>query len=182
MNALAESGAVFNDKRDRRFLLWRSREDGAGIISFTLLNPSTADEIKNDPTVLRCWIRSQEMGFKTMLLTNIFSYRSTDPKGIVIEEAAELLENIVTIRRSAIRADLVVCAWGIHGQLDRRGHQILGMMRQDRIPVHVFGMTKSGEPRHPLYLPYNLKPTPLDWDSLRIDGGFVQYKNKEEEA
>ena len=177
----ASSGAIFNDSEDRRFLLWRSREKGHGIVTFILLNPSTADENKNDPTVLRCWTRAQALGFKTMLLTNLFSFRSTNPKGIQIDRDGDLLENTVTIRRCAVRSNLVICAWGNHGKLERRGHQILGGLRGSGIDVHVFGISKQGEPIHPLYLPYGLETKRLDWDSIRIDGGSIVFENKEAE-
>lgn len=49
-----EKGAQFSDCRMYRYALWRVWAQGDGCITFIGLNPSTADENKDDPTIRRC--------------------------------------------------------------------------------------------------------------------------------
>ena len=74
-------GAVFNPGRTHRYLLWRIDNTMAsgGMICWVLLNPSTADETKNDPTVERCVRRSCRLGYRIVVVANAFALRSTDP-------------------------------------------------------------------------------------------------------
>lgn len=180
-NIIGENGAIFNEDRTKRFLLWRSRPEGDGVITFIMLNPSTADEVKNDPSVLRCWTRAQKMGFRVMFVCNLFSIRSTDPKGIVPDEGDDYHENFSTIIRAVRRSNMIVCAWGNHGDINTLGHQILGNLRRLEYPVFVFGITKANQPKHPLYIGYDVEPKPIDWKSLKLRTGGIIFNDLKED-
>jgi hypothetical protein len=80
------SGAIFSPCRKWRYVLWRIWEpvdkflEGERMIVFIGLNPSTADEHKNDPTVSRCVRMARDWGFPGMFMLNAFAYRATDPQ------------------------------------------------------------------------------------------------------
>lgn len=159
----ALSGATFSQCGQYRYLLWR-HFNGPRIgrmVNFCMLNPSTADEADNDPTVERCCVRAKEWGFDSMFVTNIFGLRSTDPAGL--KKVADPVgpENDSFLWSSANAAAMVVCAWGNHGKLNGRSLQVLEMFKMHCVPeLRAFSITKTGEPNHPLYLGYSVQPQP----------------------
>ena len=125
---------------------------------FLMLNPSTADENKTDPTVRRCMGFARQWGFASLSVINIFAYRATNPKELRFVNDPIGDWNDIIIKRTADKAPMVVCAWGTHGGLRGRGKQVLEMLEPYNEKLFHFGWTKNGQPRHPLYVPAN---TPL---------------------
>src|SRR5579864_646380 len=82
-------GAWFDRGRRYRYLLWRAWGGGGRFVLFILLNPSTADQDRNDPTVERCERRARTSGFDGLLVANLFALRSTDP-GVLREASAPI--------------------------------------------------------------------------------------------
>jgi hypothetical protein len=158
----AESVAVYSDCEMYRYLLTRVWDDGGRKALFVMLNPSTATEVQNDPTVERCERRARALGFGAFRVTNIFAWRDTDPKAL--EAAADPVgpENDAAIRDSAGWADFIVAAWGTHGAHLDRGPAVVRLLRDTRRPVHVLDLTKAGHPKHPLYVGYDRQP--VLWD------------------
>ena len=76
----APSTAVYSDCERYRYLLTRVWEPAGRKALFIMLNPSTATEVQNDPTVDRCDRRARTLGFGVFMVTNIFAWRDTDPK------------------------------------------------------------------------------------------------------
>ena len=76
----ADSTAVYSDCESYRYLLTRVWNPQGQKALFVMLNPSTATEVQNDPTVERCERRARALGFGAFRVTNIFAYRATDPK------------------------------------------------------------------------------------------------------
>lgn len=153
--------ARFSPCRRWRYALWRRWGEGA-LANFLLLNPSTADESDNDPTVERCQRRAAMLGYDGLVVTNLFAWRSTDPSALYTTDAPVGPDNDAAILEAASDAALVVCGWGNHGQLSGRGGAVLAMLRQAGVRPHCLAMTGAGEPQHPLYLPYSLVPQPMD--------------------
>ncbi len=165
------SGAVFSPDRRYRYLLWRRWSDdppgarGAGQAPwalFVLLNPSTADETVNDPTVERCQRRAMKAGYGGMVVLNIFALRSTDPSALYEEGDPVGRRNDRYIRFAVHRIPDVVCGWGTHGAHLDRGRKVLDLLTTIGVRPQAFGLTQQGQPKHPLYLPYSLAPTPLE--------------------
>lgn len=154
------SGALFSEDRLYRYLLWRS---GRRRVVFIMLNPSTADETKDDPTIRRCRGYARDWGFDGVIIANIFAYRSTDPKALY--ELADPVgpENDRYILNAAAQsAGPVVCAWGGHGKLNSRGAHVAKLLRDAGHKPMAFGFTQAKknvtpQPWHPLYLPADLK-------------------------
>lgn len=149
-------GAMFSADRRHRYTLWRRWwvPDGGGrLLAFCGLNPSTADETKNDPTVKRCINRAKRMGYDGMIMLNIFAYRSTDPHGLleVPDPVGELNDEV--LRVVAGGAAGVLACWGTHGTINGRGAFVLKLLKQTAKRLSVLDWTKDGHPKHPLYHP-----------------------------
>jgi hypothetical protein len=153
------SKAVFSPDLKYRYTLPRDFPTGKGTVAFTLLNPSTADDTKNDPTVRRCMGYAMHWGYRKLIVINIFALRSTDPKALYLEKDPIGPDNDYWILKVCSEADLVVAGWGAHGVLDHRGFDVRHMLSNVRLKC--LGKTKDGEPKHPLYLPGNAELVPL---------------------
>lgn len=155
----ALSEAVYSDCETYRYLLTRVWGPGPKAL-FVMLNPSTATEVQNDPTVERCERRARALGFGAFRVTNIFAYRATDPK--VMRAAADPVGpgNDSAILASVGWADSIVCAWGNHGLHLDRGEKVEALLRGAGARLTHLGLTGQGQPRHPLYVGYDQQPQP----------------------
>lgn len=154
------SRAVYSPCMAYRYDLVRRWDAGGRAALFIGLNPSTATEAQNDPTVERCERRARAMGFGAFRMGNIFALRATDPRDMRAHAEPVGALTDAHLRAAALWADLIVCAWGAHGiHLGREG-AVINLLRATGKPLHVLGLTKAGAPRHPLYLPYAATPQP----------------------
>jgi len=154
-----DTGAEFSPCRRYRYRLWRTWDDSKEKCCFIMLNPSTADEATNDPTVERCERRARAWGYGGLIVVNLFAMRSTDPKALYAEADPVGPKNMVAIQQAAIDSAIVVAAWGTHGALHGQGEQVAARLRRD-FPdkARALRVNKDGSPAHPLYLPYTLGP------------------------
>ena len=154
------NGAVFSYCRNYRYSLWRN-ENQSGLeklVAFIGLNPSTADEEKNDPTVKRCINFAERWGYGGMVMLNLFAFRATDPKVMRAENEPVGPLNLGVIQWFAERVGLVVTCWGNHGShLDQYKITVSTI---SSYKLHHLGLTKTGQPKHPLYLRADTKPIP----------------------
>ena len=123
-----------------------------------MLNPSTADEQANDPTIARCETRGRDWGFGGIEIVNLFAYRATDPKDLKKAKYPEGPENTTHLTKALDDAGLILAAWGVHGAHRGQDQKVLADLTN--YDLHVLGLTKAGLPRHPLYVGYNVKPQP----------------------
>lgn len=142
--------AVFDASGRYRYLLTRTTGPARPRLAFVLLNPSTADARRNDPTIRRCIGYAQRWGFGRLEIVNIFAYRTTYPRELLAHHEPVGRGNDAWIRRVARRADRVVVAWGAHGSALGRSARVARLL--DGIEAWCLGTTRAGEPRHPLYL------------------------------
>lgn len=157
--AVAQSEAVYSDCERYRYLLTRCWGPGSKAL-FVMLNPSTATEVQNDPTVERCERRARALGYGAFRVTNIFAFRATDPKVMRAEADPVGPANDLAILDSLPWADLVLCAWGNHGLHVNRGAEVAALLRKAKVPLWHLGLTGQGQPRHPLYVGYDQQPQP----------------------
>lgn len=130
---------------------------------FIGLNPSTADEVQDDPTVRRCINFSKEWGYSGLCMTNIFGFRATDPVYMKVQEDPVGPENDKALLEIAENAGVIVAAWGVHGVHLERESKVKALLG-DRLKC--LRLTKDGHPAHPLYLPKILMPVPFVHDQL----------------
>ena len=155
---LSSSGATFSPCRRWRYLLWRRWDEAKPAANFLMLNPSTADEAKLDPTCARARDYAERWGYGALIVTNVFAFRNTDPNRMKAVKDPIGKDNDAAIVRAAKESALVVCAWGNHGAFLDRSTEILRMMKAKGIALHALRVNANGEPAHPLYLPGKLKP------------------------
>ena len=155
---LISSGAEFSSDRRYRYTLWRAWGLGQRAC-FILLNPSTADESTNDPTIERCERRARMWGYAGLEVLNVFAFRSTDPAGLLRVDDPVGPDNDSAIGRVAGSSAVVICGWGGHGTLLGRGRAVLNLL--SGTPLYALRINAAtGEPGHPLYLPYSAMPQP----------------------
>lgn len=154
------SGAEFSPCRTWRYVLWRrwNWQGYANQVMFIGLNPSTADEREDDPTIRRCIRFAKDWGYGGLLMMNAFAFRATDPKDMkaAIDPIGPGNDEAFGYRRTQV--GLIVAAWGAYCPLVRAEciHEALGYR-----PVMCLGVNKDGTPKHPLYLKATTKPQPF---------------------
>lgn len=166
MSLFGTEGAAFSQDRRYRYKLWRIWNPALRHMVFVLLNPSTADEINNDPTVARCIERASLLGYGGCVVLNIFAWRSTDPHYLyaLVDPIGPENDQYILDEASKPETGLVLCGWGQHGKLHQRGEYVLDLIRHAGKNPHCLKMNNDGTPGHPLYLPYSMKPWPIPED------------------
>jgi len=148
------SSAVFSDDMIYRYSLTRAWNQTGGRCVFIGLNPSTADEIKNDNTVRLCIGFAKSWGYGALTMLNAFAFRSTYPRDLYKIDDPIGPDNDKWILDEIKNANLVVAAWGVHGKYLDRHNKLIAL-----VPfLHCIGITKDGFPRHPLYSRKDTKP------------------------
>ena len=154
----AASVALYSDCECYRYQLTRVWRADGGKALFVMLNPSTATEVQNDPTVERCEQRARALGFGAFRVCNIFAYRATDPREMRNKADPVGSHNDSAILQSCGWADQIICAWGTHGAFLARGAQVETLLRAQPKTLFHLGLTKAGHPKHPLYVSYAVQP------------------------
>ncbi len=144
-----ERDATFSECRTWRYDLLR-RWDNGPLLNVVGLNPSTADEVQDDPTIRRCIGFAKRWGYSGMLMTNIFGLRSTDPRGLSCFPEPVGAGNNEALVGAARGSAMVLAAWGAWGDFNGRGAAVCALLRG--LELWCLGTTASGQPRHPLYL------------------------------
>jgi hypothetical protein len=152
-----KAGATLSPCRRYRYALWREWDETLPTVVFCGLNPSTADETKDDPTIRRELGYARDWSFGRLVKVNAYGWRSVNPRMILEREDPIGPENTATVLYWAMRCALFVAAWGNHIR-DRDAFVLRTLLRQAGVPLHVLRLTGKGNPHHPLYLPRNLRP------------------------
>lgn len=150
---------IFSPCRRYRYTLWRGFDTfNEGYAMFVGLNPSTADETKDDPTVRRCIRFAKSWGYGSLCMTNIFAFRATDPRLMRDQSDPIGPENDKWLLEYSREAGIVVAAWGNHGSFLGRDKEVVSLLDN----LSCLGITNSGQPIHPLYVPRDRKPIPYE--------------------
>ncbi len=156
-------GASFSPCRKYRYALWRIWDESKPFLVGLCLNPSTADENFDDPTVAGMVKRARAWGYGGLVMLNIFAWRSTDPKGLLIPADPVGPDNDFAIMCWAFPLDepprKIICAWGSSSKLvPARAAAVLAMLRKHGADLNYLRMGKT-QPWHPLYLKHSMEPT-----------------------
>lgn len=152
-----KTSADFSDDRRYRYKLTREWDGNGGNLVVIGLNPSTADETVDDPTIRRCISFAKREGCGGLVMLNLFAWRATDPAfmklvACPVAEFEREHENDKAICLSLPNATAIVAAWGTHGAFLNRGAEVRRMIEGRNRPLYHLGLTKGGHPKHPLYL------------------------------
>lgn len=161
----SKSYAVLSECGTYRYSLkrsWGSYLLGSPSCVFVMLNPSTADHSKDDPTIRKCVKFADRWGFDCLEVMNLFALRATDPKIMMRHSKPVGIDNDFHIRGAVADAGKIICAWGVNGSHMNRSKEVLNLIN-DAKPHHVeiealrISPTTS-QPWHPLYIPDATEP------------------------
>ena len=154
----------FSSCRKYRYALWREWIGGNGYAMFVGLNPSTADETRDDATIRRCIAFAKGWGYEALCMTNLFAWRATKPADMLAIDDPVGPDNNATLIELAVGAGVIVAAWGAVGTYRGRDAEVCALLPA----LHCLHLTRGGQPGHPLYLPAALSPLP--WPGIRSRG------------
>lgn len=164
---------IFSPCRKYRYTLWRewdldlltgSADDSKDLESYAMfigLNPSTADETKDDPTIRRCIGFAKAWGYGALCMTNLFAFRATKPEDMKRQVEPVGMDNIHHILKCGSQAGIVVAAWGANGKHHNQDVYVKEQLFNIGVRIHCLRTISDGSPEHPLYLPKTLVPIPL---------------------
>jgi hypothetical protein len=151
-----EMSAEFGDGRTLRYWLERrwSLTNPRRLVVIGL-NPSTADDLVDDPTIRRCVNFAKREVCGGLIMVNLFAYRATSPRDLLAATSpgAGHTADQYLITACAAPDRVAVAAWGIHGAYRGRGKLVRSLLLSNNVQLFHFGLTKDGHPKHPLYLP-----------------------------
>lgn len=156
-----------------RYWLERRWDDGPACL-FVMLNPSTADASKDDPTIKRCIGFAKAFGMRALWVCNLYAFRATIPEQIFKVPDPVGPGNDVHLEHYAAQAGLIVAAWGTLGQPARVTRVMnlleygLGAPHEGR-PVYCLEKTKDGHPKHPLYVRASQRLSAFMWEAPRAE-------------
>lgn len=147
-----------------------------GYVAWLMLNPSTATELEDDPTVQRCFVRARALGFAQAIVVNLFAYRATAPGDMLAQADPVGAVNDLVLREVCGGAELLLLAWGNHGRHRDRDVEVLKALRtkwrvEGSTPRNLYALgvnpprerdpVRRTSPSHPLYLSYDQRALPL---------------------
>lgn len=152
--------AVISENEEYRYWLKRSWNESLPSMGFIMLNPSTADAYVDDPTIRRCIGFAVREGCGSIEVVNLAALRTPYPeylktmqyngKDIVGAENRRYVDLVLN------SCAIVIAAWGSSIFKVDLGSEI-GHLVLSRKLIHCFGLTATGQPRHPLYLPKDVE-------------------------
>lgn len=151
-------GAIFSDDRKYRYLLWRIWNIYRPLRNLIGLNPSTANEFKNDPTITRDMVRADRDGFGGIVRTNMYGYCSAYPDVLLGDGDFVGTENDDYIRYGISISKQTVCGWGSFPPVVKRAPEVLKMIPEP----YCLGINADGQPKHPLYISYKTQVVKYD--------------------
>lgn len=157
---LVRTALVSADTR-YRYTLYRKWSDDPPV-TFIMLNPSTADALEDDPTIRKCAGFAARWRCGAIYVGNLFAFRATKPADMRRVHDPVGVENQKHVLRLMAQSPMTVCAWGAHGNYQNQDKIFLSWV-SGVLPINIkiFGLTKNGQPQHPLMLPYSTSL--IDW-------------------
>ncbi len=157
------TSAIFSKCRKYRYVLTREWDPALNAMIFVMLNPSTADELNNDPTVERCYRRARATErIGCLIVLNAFALRSTDPKILKTDPdpiGNPQCDDWIECCIQAYTRPIVVCGWGEHIKVrPGRARQLYDLIVRAGGRPYALAVNKSGQPKHPLYCGYDNEP------------------------
>lgn len=133
-----------------RYRLSRTWDAALPRLCFVMLNPSTADHVRDDPTVKKCIAIAHHQGFGGIDVVNVYAYRSSSPVMLALAEDPVGPENDQHLREVLATASRVVVAWGAHAIPAERLMQVQTIVTTSGHTPYCLRRTRDGQPCHPL--------------------------------
>ena len=150
--------AEFSSCGSYRNSLSRIWDESLPAVLFIMLNPSTADGTKDDPSIRRCISYAKDWGFGSLFVGNLFALKSTKPTGLLDSTNPEGPENLKNLLKLSSHCKMIVFAWGNGPILKKLSANSPKNLNRK---LHCLKLSLDGIPCHPLYLPKDLKP--IEW-------------------
>ena len=145
-----------------RYSLTRIWDEDKPNVMFVMLNPSTADEKNDDPTIRRCINFAKDFGAGGIYVVNLFPLRATNPNELLINDSIISEENKNYIKKYSELSSIIICAWGNNKIIKRINKKfntnVYNQLKLINSELYCLELSKDNTPKHPLYLPKNLKP------------------------
>ncbi len=153
--------ANFSPCRKYRYTLTRTWDKNKGIVAFVGLNPSTADENRDDHTITHCINYAKQWGYGGLVMINLFAFKATAPANMKIADDPIGQKNDYWLLKIAKEVDLIIACWGNPGTFLNRGKDVYNLLKNHNMKC--LKINETGEPHHPLYLPENSKPIKFEY-------------------
>ena len=148
----SENGATFSQCRKYRYALWRIWDKSKPTVMFIGLNPSTANEYNNDPTIRRVIRFAFEWGYGGVYMVNLFAFVTPYPEDL-LNCKDPIRDNDFWLKEIGGRCDKIVFAWGSFAEAKDRAPKVIQMFHGCALVIN-----KDGSPRHPLYVTSQVVP------------------------
>lgn len=150
---IIQRSAEFDETGRYRYWLKREWDAERAAIALIMLNPSRADHCQDDPTLRRCLALAQQWQYGRLTVVNLFAYCTASPK--ILRGAHHPIgdRNDEHILQACESADGILLAWGNWGSLHQRDRAVLTLLTPYRDRLYCLGLNRTGQPRHPLYVP-----------------------------
>lgn len=147
-------GAEFSEDRKYRYCLWRIWDENTPKVMFIGLNPSTANEDKDDPTIRRVVQFATDWGYGGVFMLNLFAWVTAYPEEL--KKCQDPLgDNDKWLGVISDQCPIIVFAWGNFKEAQERAEQVKKMFPN----ANCLHLNKNGSPKHPLYVKGDTRPT-----------------------
>lgn len=151
-------GCVLSECQVYRYALWRIWDSTKPFWMMVLLNPSTATEEQNDPTIARCCVRAQQGRAGGLVVVNSGAIRETNS-----DNACGAPDPIGPHNRLWVRALIPTCSthiagWGPKAARFGGDRVIREIFEESKVVLYALRVNRDGSPRHPLYISYDAQP------------------------
>jgi hypothetical protein len=163
--------AYFDQTGQYRYWLTREWDTARPTIALIMLNPSRADHQHDDPTLRRCIKLAQQWQYGRLTVVNLFAYCTASPPTLKAVPEPIGDANDQHILQACELVDQIVLAWGNWGSLYGRDQAVLELLQPCRDRLTCCGYNRTGQPRHPLYVPRQTQLQPYHRDAAFYSRG-----------
>lgn len=153
-NLFEEYNAILSKNGKHRFALWRIWDKELPKIAFIGLNPSTANHLKDDPTIKRVRRFAKDWGYGGFYMLNLFTKVTPNPDDLLIEPNIKMTSNYYLSHYASLSNEICFC-WGAFKQAQKRAKEIIEMFPD----ATTLGYNNNGSPKHPLFVRADTKRT-----------------------
>lgn len=139
-------GADFSEDRKYRYCLWRIWDLSKPRVMFIGVNPSKADENKNDNTLTKVTKIAKNNGFGGLYMMNLFPFVSTNIKNLQCDYLSNSV-NYDWLEKIYDKCSKVVYCWGNSKMAKEAEVNVTYIFVNPMCLDH----NKNGSPKHPLY-------------------------------